>query len=82
VVYQPKRKRIRLKGPALQALFEAVIERDNYTCQNKGCPGGYPLDIPHHIKKRSQGGSDTMENLTTLCIHCHGKEHGSNYIRS
>jgi len=76
----PKKKPIRLKGQPLQDLFAAVIERDDYTCQDPDCPGGYPLDVPHHIIFRSHGGPDTMENLVTLCIHCHGKAHGVNRI--
>jgi 5-methylcytosine-specific restriction endonuclease McrA len=29
----------------------------------------------HHIVKRSQGGGDHMENLITLCTHCHTAAH-------
>jgi 5-methylcytosine-specific restriction endonuclease McrA len=77
----PKNKPIRLKGMKLYDLYEAVYERDNWTCQGEDCPGGWPLDkAPHHKIKKSQGGSDTMENLATLCIHCHGKAHGVNRI--
>lgn len=59
----------------------AVLERDEYTCQDPDCPGGFPLDPPHHIIFKSQGGEDTMENLITYCRHCHGKRHGLNYIK-
>jgi 5-methylcytosine-specific restriction endonuclease McrA len=80
-VEYPKNKPIRLHGIKLQDLRASVWERDNWTCQAEDCPGGYPLDsAPHHIKFRSAGGSDTMDNLVTLCIHCHGKEHGINKI--
>lgn len=77
----PKNKPIRLKGKARQELFEKVWERDERTCQGKSCPGTYQLDsAPHHIIFRSHGGPDTMENLITLCLHCHAKEHRINLI--
>lgn len=76
-----KRKPIRLKGKELSDIYQKAFERDEYTCQDNKCPGGYPIDrAPHHIQYKSQGGSDTMDNLITLCIHCHGKAHGVNRI--
>lgn len=71
-----KEKKIRLKGKALRDLFEKVLERDNYTCQGKDCPGGFPLDMPHHIIHKSCSGQDISSNLITLCRHCHSKAHG------
>jgi 5-methylcytosine-specific restriction endonuclease McrA len=29
----------------------------------------------HHLKKRSQLGPDTADNLITLCASCHSREH-------
>jgi 5-methylcytosine-specific restriction endonuclease McrA len=75
-----KKKPIRLKGERLRRLQQSVLERDNYSCQGGSCPGGFPIDKPHHIKFKSQGGEDTMENLITLCRHCHGQKHGINYV--
>lgn len=69
-------KRIKLSWPKYQELIMEVLERDNYKCQNPDCPGGWSLDNPHHIKFKSQGGNDTAENLTTLCLFCHKKAHG------
>jgi len=34
------------------------------------------VDI-HHIKFRSQGGGDDIENLIALCRECHTKAHNS-----
>lgn len=77
----PKNKPVRLHGDKLRQLHYEVWERDEWTCQGENCPGGWALDSrPHHKIFRSQGGSDTMENLITLCIHCHGKEHGVNKV--
>jgi 5-methylcytosine-specific restriction endonuclease McrA len=68
----------RLRGHALYELYEHVFDRDNYTCQE--C-GSNQLDkAPHHIVFKSQGGEDAPENLITLCIVCHGKKHGINYV--
>ena len=52
---------------------EAVLHRDNYTCQccgKKNCR----LEV-HHIKFRRNGGTDDEENLITLCEDCHKKVH-------
>ena len=74
---QPKQNRIRLKGVAYKKLQLAVLERDGFVCQE--C-GRHTENAPHHIKYRSQGGSDTMENLILLCgpleEDCHAKAHG------
>lgn len=52
---------------------EAILHRDNYTCQccgKKNCR----LEV-HHIKFKSNGGTDDEENLITLCEDCHKKVH-------
>ena len=51
----------------------AVLHRDNYKCQICGQAHG-KLEV-HHIQFRSQGGSNSMNNLTTLCSKCHRKVH-------
>ena len=52
---------------------EAVLHRDNYTCQccgKKNCR----LEV-HHIRFKSDGGTDDEENLITLCEDCHKAIH-------
>lgn len=51
-----------------------VLARDKHTCQSskKGCTDR--LEV-HHIKFRSQGGSDNPDNLITLCSKHHGMLH-------
>ncbi len=66
----PKTKQIRLKGQAYKDLQHAVLERDNYTCRQCDKWTEAP---PHHVLKVSQGGSDTLDNLVTLCHVCHDK---------
>ena len=52
---------------------EAVLHRDNYTCQ---CCGKKHVRLEvHHIVFRSLGGSDDEKNLITLCEKCHKAVH-------
>lgn len=51
---------------------EEAIERDRSTC--RGCGRAYTQ--VHHIKFRSQGGSDEADNLVCLCDRCHQRAHG------
>ena len=48
---------------------EAVLNRDNYTCQLCG-KKHVRLEV-HHIIFRSNGGTDDENNLITLCEACH-----------
>jgi RNA-directed DNA polymerase len=50
-----------------------VLRRDNHTCQHCGKSGGR-LYV-HHITPREYGGTDELDNLTTLCYDCHQKVH-------
>jgi hypothetical protein len=47
-----------------------VLERDEYRCQQ--CGSQENLDV-HHRKARKDGGDDSLENLQTLCEHCHSQ---------
>ena len=57
---------------ATATLREAVFTRDGYACQccGKSIKDGVILHV-HHIKYRSQGGTDRMDNLVTVCHKCH-----------
>ena len=57
---------------------EAILHRDNYTCQccgKKNCR----LEV-HHIKFKSNGGTDDEENLITLCEDCHKGVHAGTIV--
>lgn len=59
---------------------EAILHRDNYTCQccgKKNCR----LEV-HHIKFKSNGGTDDEENLLTLCEDCHKGVHTGTVVLS
>lgn len=52
-----------------EAVRNAVKERDNYRCRRCGREDGLSL---HHLKKRSDLGLHTKDNLVTVCmIPCH-----------
>jgi hypothetical protein len=65
------------QGPAfgLENVREAVFVRDNYTCRvcGKGIKDGKIL-CTHHNIHRSKGGSDSADNLVTVCTDCHTSE--------
>jgi len=47
-----------------------VLARDKHRCQVPGCGRTRFLEV-HHIKSRTQGGSNHSDNLMTLCASCH-----------
>lgn len=49
-----------------------MYRRDRYHCRY--CKTTHSL-TPHHITFQSQGGSDDIDNLLTLCIGCHNAVH-------
>ena len=57
---------------------EAILHRDHYTCQ---CCGkrNCRLEV-HHIKFKSNGGTDDEENLLTLCEDCHKGVHAGTVV--
>ncbi len=48
----------------------AILERDDYWCQAPACSARRNLEA-HHIVYRSHSGSDTADNLVTLCHRHH-----------
>ena len=52
---------------------EHALCRDKYTCQV--CKAKNTKLEVHHIKYRSRGGTDDLDNLITLCADCHKKVH-------
>ncbi|KKK54708.1 hypothetical protein LCGC14_3081980, partial [marine sediment metagenome] len=53
-----------------------VLHRDGYKCQHKekGCDHSAVLCV-HHTTQRNDGGSDSPDNLITLCRTCHDALH-------
>jgi len=54
-----------------------VLNRDNYTCQKCKIKKG-KLHV-HHLVFRSNGGTNTITNLITLCSNCHDKLHSGEF---
>jgi hypothetical protein len=52
-----------------------VLARDNYTCQHCKGKSKDPKLHCHHVIFRSNNGTDTPENLITLCNTCHDNLH-------
>lgn len=68
----PKNPRMQLEPQSYRELHQAVMRRDGWRCQF--CGRMQQLQV-HHIQFRSHSGSDTEENLITLCADCHAQLH-------
>ena len=64
------------EGKGFYNIKQAVLHRDNYTCQS--CLKKDTKLQVHHIIYKSKGGSNSMDNLVTLCKYCHQKIHNEN----
>ncbi len=62
------------RHPLDQALRNAVLQRDKFTCQCCGMKligARLGLTAIHHVICVHSGGRDELGNLTTLCVACH-----------
>jgi hypothetical protein len=55
-----------------QHVRRAVMTRDRYRCRS--CGTAEQVDV-HHIKFRSAGGGDSLDNCACLCRCCHAELH-------
>lgn len=79
------------KSISWPTVSKAVMARDNYACRVCGKSSFSPVDSSadfdkihfqlevHHIIPRKDGGSDTFQNLITLCEDCHHKTFSNGY---
>ena len=56
----------------IRQLRQQILRRDNWRCES--CGTMLNLDV-HHSEFRSHSGSDSEENLATLCAACHARVH-------
>lgn len=65
------------KYPPDWEIRKKVVHRSNdYTCQDCGAEAGQGKQLHvHHIQHLSNGGSNRLSNLTTLCVECHNEQH-------
>ena len=77
-----RRRPLRRMSPKVRALIQdrqiirgQVFARDNYQCRLAVVPGAHCGGhlTPHHVRKASQGGGYTIENLVTCCLHCNDR---------
>jgi len=69
----PKRMpQLKLPVQEYAMLRTRVLERDGWRCQM--CGSSTNLQV-HHLKSRSKLGDDALQNLISLCVTCHGKQH-------
>jgi len=60
---------------------QKALNRDNHQCRECGCEVGrehesVPTAHVHHETSINNGGTHSLENLTTLCETCHHSGHG------
>lgn len=72
----PKKKRTHKTN---QQARRDAINRDGAKCVE--CGATERLEV-HHIRYRSQDGTDELDNLVTLCACCHAKRHKEESIHS
>ena len=68
----PRAVRSRLDPLSYESLRQQILRRDGWRCQ--WCGAMTNLEV-HHREFRSQSGSDSEENLITLCAECHAIAH-------
>jgi len=73
---QLKHARQKLDPDSYRRLRQQVLQRDGWKCQ---CCGTMELLQVHHQELRSRSGSDTAENLITLCSQCHTRLHSRHF---
>ena len=69
---RPRKLRVRLDPEAYRDLHREVLQRDGWRCQV--CGSMQQLQV-HHLNFRAHSGSDSEENLITLCAACHKQMH-------
>lgn len=72
--YKPYKWQYQKSNRLDENIRKATILRDNYKCME--CKKSNCRFEVHHIKPRRLGGSNTLDNLITLCKKCHQKTKG------
>jgi 5-methylcytosine-specific restriction endonuclease McrA len=72
---RPKQPRMRLEVVPYKQLRMRVLRRDGWRCQDCGVTTNLQV---HHKQTRGRLGHDCAENLITLCVGCHERQHKRN----
>jgi len=72
----PKSGKVRLKAHKYRIFKQKMHDRDGNQCLNPDCSfrfSGPPMSnlTLHHTPRRSQGGKDIPEHVSTVCLGCH-----------
>jgi len=78
--YKPYRWEYQKSNRLDENIRKAVIMRDHNTCQDCGVTNTR-MEV-HHIIPRRLNGSNSIQNLLTLCTSCHGKVSGDELAHS
>ena len=68
-----KQPRLMLEREEYNVLWYRVLMRDGWRCQSCGCLKNLQV---HHLESRAKLGDDALDNLITLCVDCHERQHG------
>lgn len=73
----PMKRKRRKASPLLKQARRLAVERAEGLCEARwaGCAGRG--EHAHHVRRRSQGGDDTVDNLLMVCHRCHGEIHAN-----
>lgn len=68
-------------GKDWQEIRKQALKRDSHLCQSCKSKGKF-TKATHvdHIKPKSQGGSNAMSNLQSLCVSCHSEKTNSETV--
>ena len=73
-IKRARAKRLKTKAKIPPTVRAAVLERDGHQCVT--CGSGDDLTL-HHVIPRKDGGKNAADNLVTLCVDCHIRQHQS-----
>lgn len=54
-----------------------AVERAEGLCEARWAGCGGHGDQAHHVRRRSQGGADSVDNLLIVCQSCHHEIHAN-----
>lgn len=71
------KKKRRKTSPAMKQARRLALERAEGLCEARwtGCFG--VAGHAHHLRRRSQGGADNVDNLLMVCPPCHSAIHAN-----
>ena len=69
---RPRAALLRFDPLSYERLRQQILRRDGWRCQSCGAMSN--LEV-HHREFRSHSGTDSEENLITLCAACHSRLH-------